>query len=83
MIKGVCLSDKCETFKSCAGVIIIAAVLAGAILLIRLVGEQRFERFLYIVLFLKRKEPDPNLASDILASESQIWTSLIYRLDRS
>jgi hypothetical protein len=72
LIKGVCLSDKCDTFKSCAGVIIIAGVLAGAILLIRLVGEQRLQRFLYFALFLRRKQPDPNLAADIFASESRI-----------
>ncbi len=72
MIKKIWFCDKCHTLKSCAGVILIGATVAGIFLIIRLVGEKRLQGFLNFVLFFKRKEPELDLASEVLARENRI-----------
>ena len=72
MIKGGWFSDKYITFKTCASVFLITAVIAGSFLIIRLVGEKRLQRFLIMLLSLKRKESNLDLASEVLVSENKI-----------
>jgi hypothetical protein len=72
LIKGIGFHDKCHTLKSCAGVVLIAAAAAGMILIIRLVGEIRLQRFLNFILFFKRTKPELDLVSEALAPENRI-----------
>ena len=72
MIKRAGFLDKCHTLKSCAGVVLIAAAAAGMILIIRLVGEIRLQRFLNFILFFKRTKPELDLVSEALAPENRI-----------
>ena len=65
-------TDKCNTFKSCAGVLLIATALAGSLLIIRLVGEGRLQGFLNLLFSFKRKEPELDLASESFVPENQI-----------
>lgn len=71
MIKKLWSCDKCHTFKSCAGVVFIAAVVAGFLLTIRLVGEKRLQRFLNFILF-RRKEAKLALVSESFVPENKI-----------
>ena len=72
MIKRIGFYDKCHTLKSCTGVVLIGATVAAMILVIRLVGEIRFQRFLDFLLFFKRRKPKLDLVSKPLASENRI-----------
>jgi hypothetical protein len=72
LLKRGCFSDKCNTFKSCASVFLIAAAIAGIFLIIRLVGERRLQNFLNLLLSFKRKEPDMDLVSESFVPENQI-----------
>jgi hypothetical protein len=72
LIKGIGFHDKCHTLKSCAGVVLIGAVFAVMILIVRLVGEIKLQRFLYFLLFFKRRKTDLDLVSKALASENRI-----------
>jgi hypothetical protein len=72
LIKRTGFLDKCHTLKSCAGVVLIAAAAAGMILIIRLVGEIRLQRFLNFILFFKRTKPELDLVSEALAPENRI-----------
>jgi len=48
------ISNQISTLKSCVGVALVGAALAGGFLLIRLVGEERLQRFLeYFYLRIK------------------------------
>ena len=67
-----CFTDKYNTFKSCAGVLLIAAAIAGSLLIIRLVGESRLQSFLNLLFSFKRKEPELDLASESFVPEDQI-----------
>jgi hypothetical protein len=72
LLKGSGISDKYNTFKTCAGVFILAAAIAGSFLIIRLVGERRVQSFLNIIFSFKKKDPDLNLASEAFVSENKI-----------
>ncbi len=72
MIKKIWSCDKCHTFKSCAGVVLIGAAVAGFLLIIRLVGEKRLQRFLYFIFFLRRREPELDLVSESFVPDNQI-----------
>ena len=72
MLKRIWSCDKCHTFKSCAGVILIGAAVAGFLLMIRLVGEKRLQRFLNFILFFRRKEPALDLVSESFMRDNQI-----------
>ena len=72
LIKRIWSCDKCHTLKSCAGVVLIGAGVAGILLIIRLVGEIRLQRFLNFILFVKRREPELDLVSEVLATENRI-----------
>jgi hypothetical protein len=72
LVKRGCFSDKCNTFKSCAIVFLIAAAIAGSLLIIRLVGERRLQNLLNMLLSHKRKEPDMDLVSESFAPENRI-----------
>lgn len=72
MIKKLWSCDKSHTFKSCAGVVLIGATVAGLFLIIRLVGEKRLQRFLNFIFFFKRREPELDLVSESFVPENQI-----------
>ena len=71
MSKRLWYSDKCHTLKSCAGVVFIGAAVAGMLLIIRLVGEKRLQRFLNFILLFKRRKPELDLISKALAPENR------------
>jgi hypothetical protein len=52
-------------------VVFIGITVAGMLLIIRLVGEIRLQRFLNFILFFKRREPDLELVSEALAPENR------------
>jgi hypothetical protein len=52
-------------------VVIIGAVVAGMLLIIRLVGEKRLQRFLDFILFFKRRKPELDVVSEVLAPENR------------
>ena len=72
MLKRSRFSDKYNTFKSCASVFLVAAAIAGSLLIIRLVGEGRLQSFLNMLLAFKIKEPKLDLASEAFVSENKI-----------
>lgn len=72
MLKGSGFSDKYNTFKTCAGVFIVAAAIAASLIIIRLIGERRLQSFLNILFSFKRKEPNLDLASEAFVSENKI-----------
>ena len=72
LINRIGFHDKCHTLKSCTGVVLVGAVVAAMILIIRLVGEIRLQRFLDFLLFFKRRKPKLDLVSKALASENRI-----------
>ena len=71
MIKRIWSCDKCHTLKSCAGVVLIGAVAAGLILIIRLVGEIRLQRFLNFILFFKHRKPELEFVSEMFAQKNR------------
>jgi len=71
LIKKIWSCDKCHTFKSCAGVVLIGAAVAGFLLIIRLVGEKRLQRFLNFIFYFRRREPELDLVSEALAPENR------------
>ena len=74
MIKRIWFSDKCHAIKSCAGVVLIGAALSGMFLIIRLVGEKRFQEFLYSIFVFKRGDLELDLVSGALAPENRAET---------
>ena len=72
MRKGGWFSDRYNTFKTCASVFLVAAAIAGSLLIIRLVGERRIQSFLNMLFSLKRKEPKLDLASEVYVSDNEI-----------
>jgi hypothetical protein len=72
LIKRIRLLDKYHTLKSCTGVVLIGAAAAGMILIIRLVGEIRLQRFLNFILFFKRRNQDLDLVSEALAPDNRV-----------
>ena len=71
LIKRLWSCDKCHTLKSCAGVVFITTAVATMLLIIRLVGEKRLQRFLNFILVIKRREPELNLVSEALVTENR------------
>ena len=71
MLKRLWTCDKCHTLKSCAGVVFIGTAVAAMLLIIRLVGEIRLQRFLNFILFFKRREPELDLVAEALAPENR------------
>ena len=69
MLKRSWLSYAYDTFKTCASVFIVTAVIAGSLLIIRLVGEKKLQRFLSFILFFRRKEPKLDLVSETFVPE--------------
>jgi len=63
--------DRRQTIKSCAGVLIIGTTVAVAMLIIRLVGEQRLQRFLNRLVNFKRKPEAEKMAGDSLVPDNQ------------
>ena len=63
MLKRSWFSDTYDTFKTCASVFIVTAVIAGSLLIIRLVGEKKLQSFLNIIFSFRKKEPKLGLAS--------------------
>jgi hypothetical protein len=72
LIKRIWSCDKCLTLRSCAGVVLIGAAVAGILLIIRLAGEKRLQRLLNFILFFKRREPKLDLISGALAPKNRI-----------
>ena len=64
MINKIWTCDKCHTFKSFVGVVLIGAAVSGMLIIIRLVGEKKLQRFLNFILFFKRKDAELDLVSD-------------------
>ena len=64
MIKRIWSCDKCHTLKSFVGVVLIGAAVSGMLIIIRLVGEKRLQRFLNFILFFKRRDAELDLVSD-------------------
>ena len=71
MLKRLWSCDRCHTLKSCAGVVFIGAAVAGMLLIIRLVGENRLQRFLTFLLLFKSRQPELDLVSEALAPENR------------
>ena len=71
MLKKIWSCDKCHTIKSCAGVFVVTAIVAGFLIMIRLVGEKRLQRFLNLILCFKRSEPKHDLVSETFVPENQ------------
>ena len=63
--------DKRLTIKSCASVIIIGVIAAAAMLIIRLVGEQRLQRFLDMIFQFKRKKKPEKVTTEIFVPDNK------------
>ena len=63
--------DRCQTVKSCVGVLIIGTTVALAMVIIRLVGEQRLQRFLIRIIGFKHKPEAEKLTRDSLVPDNQ------------
>ena len=72
MLKGSWFSDTYNTFKTCAGVFIVTAAIAGSLIIIRLIGERRLQSFFNMLFSFERKEPELDLASEAFVSENKI-----------
>ncbi len=67
MKKTESISNQISTLKSCVGVALVGAALAGGFLLIRLVGEERLQRFLEIFLFKNKKRETDSISEEFVA----------------
>ena len=72
MLKRSWFSDTYDTFRTCASVFIVTAVIAGSLLIIRLIGEKRLQSFLNVIFSFKKKEPKLGLASKAFVPENKI-----------
>jgi hypothetical protein len=62
--------EGCQTVKSCAAVLIIGTTAAAAMVIIRLIGEQRLQRFLNRVMnFKRRPEAEKVTAKTFLSND--------------
>jgi len=52
-------------------VVFIATAVAGMLLIIRLVGEKRLQRFLNFIFAFKRRKPELDLVPEALAPENR------------
>ena len=71
MFKKLWYGDTCHTLKSCISVIFIGTAVAAMLVIIRLMGEKRLQRFLSFILVFKRGEPELELASESLAPQNR------------
>ena len=71
MIAKILSRDRRQTIKSCAVVLIIGTTVAAAIVIVRLVGERRLQRFLNRVLNFKRRPEAEKLTGDSLVTDNQ------------
>ena len=71
MIRKIWSCDKCHTLKSCAGVVLIGATVAGFLIIVRLVGEKRLQRFLNFIFCFKRRRPKIDLVSESFVPENK------------
>ena len=70
MFKRLWYGDTCHTLKSCVSVIFIGTAVAAMLVIIRLMGERRLQRFLNFILVFKRGEqPELELVSESLAPQ--------------
>ena len=69
MIGKIWSRDRRHTLKSCAGVLLIGATVAGAMLIIRLVGEQRLQHVLSFIF--KRRLKVEKLNSEALVPDNR------------
>ena len=63
--------DQRLTIKSCASVVIIGATVALLILAIRVVGEQRLQRFLNLIPIFRRRPEVEDLISETFITDSR------------
>lgn len=70
MILNLWSRDRRHTIKSCAGVVIIGTTMAAAMVIIRLVGERRLQRFLNRIMNLKIKTKADKLTGESLVSDN-------------
>jgi hypothetical protein len=59
------------TVQYCASVIIIGLIAAGAMITIRLVGEQRLQKFLNLMFQSKRKHKSDKLTTERFVPHNQ------------
>ena len=71
MITKIWSQDGRQTIQSCAGVIIIGITVAAAMVIIRLIGERKLQRFLNRILNFKRKPPAENLTAESFIPDNQ------------
>lgn len=71
MIAKILSRDRRQTIKSCAGVLIIGTTVAAVIVIIRLVGEQRLQRFLNRIMNFKRRPEAEKLTGDSLVTDNR------------
>ena len=71
MIGKVWSREQRFTIKSCASVVLIGATVALAILIIRVVGEQRLQRFLDLIPIFKRRQEVENLINEAFMTDSR------------
>lgn len=69
MIGKIWSRDMRHTLKSCAGVLFIGATVAGAMLIIRLVGEQRLQHVLNFLF--KRRSKVEKLNSEAFVPDNR------------
>ncbi|MGD9172789.1 MAG: hypothetical protein PVF29_01430 [Desulfobacterales bacterium] len=63
--------DGRQTIKSCACVLIIGTTVAAAMVIIRLIGEQRLQRFLNRIMNFKRRPEAEKLTEDAFLPNNQ------------
>lgn len=63
--------DKRLTIKSCAAVVVIGVTVAGAMLIIRIVGERRLQRFINKLFQLKPKVKPEDMPTDVFMPDNQ------------
>ena len=71
LIGKIWLRDKRLTIKSCVGVVLIGATVAGAMLIIRLVGEQRLQRVLNMLFLFRRRPKVEKLNTEAFVPDNQ------------
>jgi hypothetical protein len=65
------VKDWCRTVKSCAGLVLIGALASFAMMLIRLVGENRLQRYLDRLLSFRRNPHKDDLTPEHMMPENR------------
>ena len=71
MIAKIWSRDGRQTIKSCAGVLIIGTTVAAVMVIIRLIGERRLQRFLNRIMNFKRRPEAEKLTGDTFLTDNQ------------